>query len=59
MASLCHDVNHPGLNNAYLTLTKDKLALKFNDSSVLENMHANLTFRILNKESQNIIKHLS
>jgi hypothetical protein len=47
IASFCHDVAHPGLNNRYLLITKDKLALRYNDASVLENMHAATVFKLL------------
>ena len=46
-AALAHDVGHPGVNNAFLVLTQDKLAKTYNDHSVLENMHASTLFAIL------------
>ena len=39
LAALVHDIGHPGKNNRYLTATSDVLAIKYNDVSVLENMH--------------------
>jgi len=30
VAGACHDFEHPGVNNAYLTETKSELALKYN-----------------------------
>ena len=39
MAAFCHDVNHPGVTNKHLVLTRDKIARRYNDISVLENMH--------------------
>lgn len=39
VAALSHDLDHPGVNNAFLVNTKDRLATLYNDSSVLENSH--------------------
>ena len=58
IASLCHDINHNGLNNAYYVNSSHELALVYNDISVLENMHASNTLRILKKRSTNILEHL-
>eukprot|EP00916_Digyalum_oweni_P002480 GHVL01004571.1.p1 GENE.GHVL01004571.1~~GHVL01004571.1.p1 ORF type:complete len:764 (+),score=140.07 GHVL01004571.1:38-2329(+) len=60
IAALCHDVAHPGLNNAFLVNGSDELAVVYNDKSILENFHAATTFQILNKCSGcNILKSLS
>jgi hypothetical protein len=40
LAALCHDLEHPGFNNAYQVNARTELALRFNDQSVLENWHA-------------------
>lgn len=37
VAALCHDMDHPGLNNIYLINNRAPLALTYNDSAVLEN----------------------
>ena len=39
IASLCHDMGHPGKTNNFLIATRDRLALRYNDVSVLENHH--------------------
>ena len=31
VASICHDIGHPGLNNAFLTASLHRLAQKYND----------------------------
>eukprot|EP00914_Ancora_sagittata_P025201 GHVO01050190.1.p1 GENE.GHVO01050190.1~~GHVO01050190.1.p1 ORF type:complete len:829 (-),score=91.34 GHVO01050190.1:209-2494(-) len=49
IASLAHDVGHPGRNNAYLTNVSDPLALAYNDTCILENFHAFLTFSLASK----------
>ena len=39
ISGMVHDTDHPGVNNLYLVATRDKLALRYNDKSVLENHH--------------------
>lgn len=51
MAAAIHDVGHPGVNNLFLTKTQDPLALRYNDKSVLENMHAALAFETMASDS--------
>lgn len=36
MAAAAHDMDHPGHNNVYEVKTRTKLAILYNDSSVLE-----------------------
>lgn len=57
--SLCHDVGHPGLNNAYLINNEAELATLYNDRSVLESHHAATAFKLLKKPELNILKNLS
>lgn len=59
LASLLHDVGHPGLNNLYQQNKQTKLAMRYNDKSILENYHAYKGLRILNKSSSNILENLS
>ena len=47
IAGASHDVEHPGFNNIFLIESKDKIAINYNDSSVLENHHAATVFNIL------------
>jgi hypothetical protein len=58
IASICHDLNHDGMNNAYYVNSEHELALIYNDNSVLENMHASNTLRILKKKHTNILENL-
>lgn len=58
-SSLCHDIAHPGYNNAFLVASRDQLSFKYNDNSVLENMHASTTFRVLKKPNTNIVQTLN
>lgn len=47
IAALCHDVDHPGLNNDFFVTIHHPAALLYNDNSVLENHHCAYTFRLL------------
>jgi len=47
VAGMCHDLSHPGTNNMFQIDSKSKIALKYNDCSVLENFHITTTFEIL------------
>jgi 3',5'-cyclic-nucleotide phosphodiesterase len=49
IASLGHDAAHPAFTNRYLITTKHKLSLKYNDQSILENMHCSLTSTMMNE----------
>lgn len=40
LASLLHDYKHLGVNNGYLQASKHPLCLEYNNSAVLEHMHA-------------------
>ena len=44
LAAVCHDVDHPGLTNAFLVAASDPIALRYNDKAVLESHHAATTF---------------
>jgi len=44
ISALVHDLGHPGLNNTYQTNALTQLAIRYNDSSVLENHHSALAF---------------
>jgi hypothetical protein len=59
IAACCHDVGHGALTNRYLVLNKDKLAVRYNDSSVLESMHSAYTYKILQRAECNIFANLS
>ena len=44
---MCHDYKHPGVNNNYLKETNNKLSIRYNDASILENMHISATFKLI------------
>eukprot|EP00033_Pygsuia_biforma_P002409 GCRY01002671.1.p1 GENE.GCRY01002671.1~~GCRY01002671.1.p1 ORF type:complete len:1001 (+),score=271.40 GCRY01002671.1:321-3323(+) len=58
LAAIGHDVDHPGVNNAFLVTTTDPLAVRYNDSSVLENHHAATLFTLLNQPEYNFVEEL-
>lgn len=58
VAALSHDIGHPGLTNRYLISSKNELALRYNDLSVLENMHCALIYTLLNDPQFNIFSAL-
>jgi hypothetical protein len=57
---MCHDYKHPGVNNNYLKETKNKIAIKYNDISILENMHIAQAFKLINYSNNeyNIFENL-
>ncbi|XP_043919744.1 cAMP-specific 3',5'-cyclic phosphodiesterase 4D isoform X2 [Protopterus annectens] len=58
-ASAIHDVDHPGVNNQFLINTNSELALMYNDSSVLENHHLAVGFKLLQEENCDIFQNLT
>lgn len=58
VAASWHDYEHPGYNNLYLINTKDTLALRYNDISVLESHHVASSFALLKMERYNIFSKL-
>lgn len=58
IAALGHDIGHPGVTNRYLVGSKNELALRYNDISVLENMHCAFIYNLLNDPQCNIFCNL-
>lgn len=58
MCAAAHDIGHPGFSNEFLVQTQHELALRYNDSAPLENMHSARLFEILLDPSTNIIGRL-
>ena len=59
-AAMMHDLGHPGYTNNFLINTKNDLAIRYNDQSVLESYHVSEGFNIiLKKEGCNIFENLS
>jgi hypothetical protein len=59
VACLCHDIDHPGNTNAFEVNVGSRLALKYNDVSVLENHHASTAFSLLQDPKFNIFVNVS
>jgi len=59
LAALCHDIDHPGVNNAYLIKSRSPLAVRYNDVAVLENHHACTLFTLLQDPSVDVLKNLN
>ena len=47
ISGMCHDIAHPGKNNNFEQKVQSELAIRYNDKSIYENMHAATTFEIL------------
>ncbi|KAF4320730.1 hypothetical protein BBO99_00001383 [Phytophthora kernoviae] len=58
IASLCHDIDHPGNTNDFELKLLSPMALTHNDDAVLERHHCRVTFIILNHKTAQILQHL-
>jgi len=52
VAAAIHDVGHPGKNNLFYAKTMDSLAVRYNDRSILENMHVALAFETMQSDEE-------
>lgn len=59
LATIFHDIGHPGVNNHFLVARGDALAIRYNDNSVLENMHCATGFELMNATGANLLGFLS
>ncbi|XP_075703364.1 high affinity cGMP-specific 3',5'-cyclic phosphodiesterase 9A [Rhinoderma darwinii] len=57
VAALCHDVDHPGLNNNYQVNARTELASRYQNKSPLENHHCAVTMEILSRTQCNIFRN--
>lgn len=58
VASLVHDIGHPGFNNNFMINSKSDLTVLYNDIHVLENFHAAEGFKVLSTPNTNILNKL-
>lgn len=56
IASMCHDVDHPGNDNSYEIEIETDLARIYNNESVLENHHTYTTLAMLRKSEMNFFE---
>uniref|UniRef100_A0A0G4HFS6 PDEase domain-containing protein n=1 Tax=Chromera velia CCMP2878 TaxID=1169474 RepID=A0A0G4HFS6_9ALVE len=59
VATLCHDVGHPGRNASFLINARSDLSILYNDAAILENMHSAVTFQSLAQDRCDILRNLS
>lgn len=57
-AALMHDIEHTGRNNMFEINSASKLAIRYNDDSVLENHHSARAFLILSQAEFNIFNQM-
>jgi len=55
VSSAVHDVGHPGHNNHFEINTESTYAVRYNDVSVLENMHISVAWSLLKNPKCNIL----
>jgi len=58
-AAMVHDLDHPGLNNAFQVHSQSYLATLYNDRSVLENHHIAHAFELTRLKPYNIFSGLT
>lgn len=58
IAAFCHDLEHPGLNNAFQVKAKTELAMLYEGRSVLESHHCACTFSMFESNTTNILCNL-
>jgi len=59
IASIGHDLGHPGVNNVFLSETGHELAIQYNDLSPLENMHVSKLYGILQNPETNVLETMT
>jgi hypothetical protein len=59
LSAAVHDVAHPGVTSAFLTAAGTPLALRYNDTHVLENYHACTAFAIMARPGCNLAANMA
>jgi hypothetical protein len=57
VSALCHDLEHPGVNNPFLVSSRSDLATLYNDRSVLENHHCCRAFQLMLHSEIQLVSH--
>mgnify|MGYP000094007746 CR=1 FL=1 len=58
LAAVVHDYRHPGVSNNFLISTQSKLAIRYNDMSVLEKFHCAQAFGLMLEPMYNLLGDL-
>ncbi|KAJ3378170.1 hypothetical protein HDU84_007886 [Entophlyctis sp. JEL0112] len=58
IAAIIHDVDHPGVNNNFLSTTYDMRAILYNDRSILENHHLATAFTLMSRSELDFLGQL-
>ncbi|EKX38106.1 hypothetical protein GUITHDRAFT_77478 [Guillardia theta CCMP2712] len=59
LAGPAHDIGHPGVNNAFLIKQQHPIAIKYNNTSVLETHHATLALDLMAEPDKDVLSFLS
>jgi dual 3',5'-cyclic-AMP and -GMP phosphodiesterase 11 len=59
LAAVCHDLDHPGNNNAFEIAIRSELAILYSDDAVLERHHLAVTHELLENPSVQLLNGLS
>uniref|UniRef100_A0A0G4HUE8 Phosphodiesterase n=1 Tax=Chromera velia CCMP2878 TaxID=1169474 RepID=A0A0G4HUE8_9ALVE len=59
VGALCHDIDHPGVNNVYLSRTGSFIARVYSEIAVLESHHAAMLFEIIKYKRRDIFQGVS
>merc|ERR1712014_71551 len=58
LGSMFHDIGHPGVNNHFLIARGDALAVRYNDTSVLESMHCATGFELMKASGVDLFRKM-
>ena len=59
LATICHDLNHSGLNNVYQVKAETPLGILYKNQSVMETHHCEMMIQILSQDRYNLLHTFS
>ena len=59
LAAICHDLDHPGNNNAFEVATRSTLAVTYSDDTVLERHHCSSALKLLSAAENDFLENLT
>jgi len=59
VSAMCHDLEHPGVNNLFLIKSRSSLATLYNETSILEKHHSFRAFELMLHSNINLLAGLS